>query len=71
MFSIFLKMLKKICIEELNFHRLFTETYDIRPEYIAVLESHGFRFEGRMVDHVKIEGQFYDSLIHGLILEDR
>ena len=71
MFSMFLKMLKKICIEELDFHRLLTETYDIRPEYITTLESHGFRLEGRMVDHVKIDDQFYDSLIHGLILENK
>lgn len=69
MFSIFLEMLQKICITELNFHRLFVETYDVRTKHLLLLKSQGFLFEGRMIDHVIVDGRFYDSLIYGCILK--
>lgn len=66
-FAVFLRMLKHIAFEQLDFHRLFTETYDIRPHHVAVLESNGFVPEGRMRDHVMIRGAYVDSLIHGCL----
>jgi RimJ/RimL family protein N-acetyltransferase len=66
-FSIFLKLLKRVAFEELNLHRLYTECYAIRPYHIQVLEMEGFAFEGRMKEHVLIDGVFVDSLIHGCV----
>lgn len=66
-FAIYLQLLKKVAFEDLKFHRLFTETYDIRPIHISILESQGFKFEGRMKDHILINDKYYDSLIHGLL----
>ena len=64
-FGIFLEFLKRIAFDDLKLHRLYTETYDIRPYVIETLEKKGFRFEGRLKDHVKIDGKFVDSVIHG------
>jgi RimJ/RimL family protein N-acetyltransferase len=69
-FSTFLSLMKKMAFDELHFHRLFTETYDIRPHHIEVLEKSGFIFEGRMKDHVKIEDRYVDSLLHGCLKEN-
>ena len=66
-FSVFLDLLKEVVFLDLNFHRLFTETYDIRPLHIKVLESNGFKLEGRMEDHTIITGKYVDSLIHGIV----
>lgn len=66
-FTHFLNLLKKVAFQDLNFHRLFTETFDIRPLHVRVLESVGFREEGRLKDHVIIEGRYVDSIIHGLV----
>jgi RimJ/RimL family protein N-acetyltransferase len=52
------------------FSRLFTETYDIRPHHVAVLEKVGFRLEGRLRKHIAVEGVVTDVLFHGLLLED-
>ena len=68
-FSIFLKLIKKLAFETLDFNRLFTETYDIRPLHIDTLEANGFRLEGRLKQHVMIDGKLYDSLIHGFLKE--
>lgn len=66
-FSVFIKLLKDIAFNELSLNRLFTETFDIRPLHISLLEENGFIFEGRMKEHVCIQGEFVDSLIHGCL----
>jgi RimJ/RimL family protein N-acetyltransferase len=63
----FLSLLKKVAFEDLCLNRLFTETFDVRPEHIAALEKFGFQEEGRLKQHVKIEGRYVDSLIHGYL----
>ncbi|MCQ4088799.1 GNAT family N-acetyltransferase [Saccharibacillus sp. JS10] len=66
-FGSFLSLMKQIAFDELGLHRLFTETYDIRPLHVRVLEQNGFIYEGRMLDHVYINGRYVDSLLHGCL----
>lgn len=66
-FTAYLTLLKQVTFKTLEFHRLFTETYDIRPLHIGVLEKNGFRYEGRMKHHVFIDGRYVDSLLHGCL----
>ncbi|KRE97946.1 hypothetical protein ASG89_29015 [Paenibacillus sp. Soil766] len=68
-FSMFLTLLKKVAFQSLAFNRLFTETYDIRPDHITALEKSGFRYEGRMKQHVQVQGAITDSIIHGCLKE--
>ncbi|PSR52455.1 ribosomal-protein-serine acetyltransferase [Adhaeribacter arboris] len=68
-FSAFITLIKQVTFEDLKFNRIFTETYDIRPYHIAILEQNGFRFEGRMRQHVVIDQQLVDSLLHGFLKE--
>jgi len=69
-FSIFLSLMKRLVFEGLQFNRIFTETYDIRPMHISILEKNGFTPEGRFREHVLINGKFVDSLLHGFIKEN-
>jgi RimJ/RimL family protein N-acetyltransferase len=66
-FSAFINLMKEVTFQVLHFHRIFTETYNLRPFHVSVLEKNGFVFEGRMHDHVVIDGKFVDSLLHGCI----
>lgn len=66
-FSAFLPLLLDIAFNQKNLHRLYTETYDLRPDHIAILEDFGFKLEGRLKDHVKIGDRYVDSLIHGYV----
>jgi RimJ/RimL family protein N-acetyltransferase len=66
-FSAFLSLMKQLAFEDLKLHRLFTETYDIRPHHISILESNGFIREGVLRDHVRINGQAIDSIFHGCL----
>jgi RimJ/RimL family protein N-acetyltransferase/predicted ATP-grasp superfamily ATP-dependent carboligase len=64
LFSIFLKMVRRFAFEDLNLNKLTTETFDIRPDYVQVLEDSDFVFEGRLRNHVIIGSGYTDSLCH-------
>lgn len=66
-FLLFLKVIQILAFEDLGLHRIFTETYAIRDRHMAVLEQAGFQREGTLRDHVLIDGQAVDSIIHGCI----
>jgi RimJ/RimL family protein N-acetyltransferase len=66
-FALFLSLLKRAAFEDLKLHRLFAETFNLRPAHVEVLEKAGFALEGTLKDHVRIENNYYDSLIHGLL----
>lgn len=69
-FLAFFHIIQDLGFNELRFNRLTTETYDIRPYVMDLLKKTGFKLEGRMIKHVKIQNQYVDSLIHGLLKED-
>ena len=66
-FSLYLSLIKETAFQHLGLTRLFTETYDIRPLHICILESSGFIPEGRLKAHAWIDAQPVDSLIHGCV----
>lgn len=59
-----------VAFADLRLHRVFSETFDIRPQTVAILESFGFVPEGRMRDHVEIDGRYVDSLLHGYVARE-
>lgn len=66
----FLSVLYILCqigFEELNLHKLFTETFSIRKEHIKILEDFGFHKDGSLREHQFIKGKYYDSLIHSIL----
>ena len=70
-FFTFLQLLNRVAFEGLLFNRLVTETYDIRPAHVGIMEEAGFRREGRLRQHVRLTaGIFTDSLVHGFLASD-
>lgn len=63
-FNVFIKLILDVGFGELKLNKITTETYDIRPFHLSVLESSGFKIEIRMKNHVLIDGNHVDSLIH-------
>lgn len=63
----FINFMKEVNFNELNFHKIFTETYSQRSFHISVLEKAGFVLEGVLRDHVVINNIYINSLIHSLI----
>ena len=69
-FDAFFRLMKILAFDDLQLNRLTTETYVSRPAHIARLEAAGFRPEGRLRGHVRIDGDYIDSLIHGCVTTD-
>ena len=68
-FSIFLNFIKKIACNELKFKELFTETYDIRPEHISILEKNKFKILKRKNNVKIIEEKPVNILFHSYICD--
>ncbi len=63
----FLSYIKIYAFDKNNLRRLYTETYSFRKRHIKILEQNGFKFEGRMKQHVFKKKKLYDSIIHGIL----
>lgn len=69
-FSAFLGLIKTVAFDDLGLRRLFTETYSTRRHHLSVLEAAHFQPEGRLREHVWIDGSPVDSLMHGCLASD-
>lgn len=69
-FGAFLGLMKRLAFADLGLNRLCTETYAIRPHYVAMLEENGFRREGVLRQHVWIDGKPVDSILQGCLAGD-
>jgi RimJ/RimL family protein N-acetyltransferase len=69
-FLIYLDLIKMLAFQEIGLHRLYAETFSSRNHHITVLEESGFTPEGIMRDHVRIDGQYLDCLVHGMFAND-
>ena len=69
-FSIFLQLILEIGFKQILFNKIFTETFDIRPNTILVLEKAGFVLENRMVSKNYINSSYVDSLFHYILKND-
>jgi len=63
----FLKLIKQIAFEELDFHKIYTYAYDLRPRLYTALAKEGFKKEAVLVDHIYFDNKYVDVLIHSII----
>lgn len=64
-FEHYLHTVGELAFTDLQFNRLFTETWATRSIHMQALESAGFEREGVMKEHTIQEGVYTDSIIHG------
>jgi len=69
-FQAFLKLIIPLAFNEIVFNKLLTETFDIRPTTLDILEKVGFGLEGRLKNHIRIKNSNVDSILHGYFRED-
>lgn len=63
----YLDILEKIAFQELNFHKIYTYAYDIRPKLYLALEKSGFNQEARLKEHCLFNKKFIDVVMHSKI----
>lgn len=60
----FLGLIEKVAFQELNFHKIYTHAFDVRPKLYTALELAGFTQEAVLKDHCYISKKFEDVIIH-------
>lgn len=63
----YLSLLDKLAFEELNFHKIYTYAFDLRPHLYEVLTSCGFEEEARLKEHCFFDEQFFDVVYHAKV----
>lgn len=69
--KLYLTLLVEVATSKLGLHKLTTETYQIRTDVLAILESFGFQREGRHPEHHRVDGRWVTSFSHGLVLNSQ
>ena len=62
--SIFLKLIFNVKFNDLKLNKITTETYDVRPWTIMILEKLGFKRDKILKKHVIIDNKLCDSILH-------
>ena len=60
----YLALVKVFAFKYLDFRKIFTYAFDLRPRLYTVLDKAGFFEEARLKDHCFLDGRFYDVLYH-------
>jgi len=62
-----IRLLKKLCFEKLEFHRLWLDVYDDNDKAINLYESEGFVKEGTLRDNIKTDNGYRSQRIYSMI----
>lgn len=63
----YLVILKQISFKILNFYKIYTYAFDLRPKLYEALEISGLKEEARLFNHINFNQTYIDVLIHSLI----
>ena len=65
--NLFLTLIEKVAFDDLNFHKVFTYAFDLRPNLYKVLKDKNYILEARLKEHAIFNNNYIDVLIHSKI----
>jgi len=60
----YLNLIEKVAFNEMNFHKIFTYAFDLRPKLFNTLEKANFYHEATLKEHCYFDNTYIDVLIH-------
>lgn len=63
--TVFLELIEQVAFKELNFHKLVTYAFDLRPHIYEIIEKAGFVKEATLKEHFYFNGEYKDVIMHG------
>ncbi len=60
----FLHLIEDVAFQELNFYKIFTYAFDLRPNLYKILKKSSFENEAILKDHCLFEEKYIDVYIH-------
>ncbi|WP_298222714.1 GNAT family N-acetyltransferase [Flavobacterium sp.] len=65
--SNYLKLIEEVAFKELQFHKIYTYAFDLRPHLYEAMEGSGYYEEARLKEHCYFNSKFIDVVIHSKI----
>lgn len=62
--GIYLSLIEQVAFQELQFHKIYTYAFDLRPHLYEAIERAGYKKEATLDKHCYFEGTFKDVIIH-------
>ena len=60
----FLQLIEQVAFYELNFHKIYTYAFDLRPHLYNVLDENDYQNEARLKEQCFYNGKYIDVVIH-------
>lgn len=67
LWSVFLGLIEQIAFTELNFHKIYTYAFDLRPHLYDVLVKNNYTEEARLKEHCLFNKELIDVVFHSKI----
>ncbi len=65
--SNYLKLLETVAFKELDFHKIFTYAFDLRPHLYTMLAANNYTEEARLKEHCYFNNKYIDVVLHAKI----
>lgn len=62
--GVYLRLIEQVAFNELNLHKIYTWAFDFRPKLYKIFEIGGYSFEAKLLEHCKIDNNYFDVIIH-------
>lgn len=63
----YLSLIEEVAFKELNFHKIYTYAFDLRPHLYKVIEKNGYTKEAILKEHCFFDNNYIDVIIHSKI----
>ena len=60
----YLGLIEKVAFEELNLHKIYTYSFNLRPHLYPILQKNNYQQEAMLHNHCLFEGKFKDVFFH-------
>ncbi|GAB3508496.1 GNAT family N-acetyltransferase [Emticicia fontis] len=60
----YFSLIEKVAFEELNLHKIYTYSFNLRPHLYPVLQKNNYQQEAMLHNHCLFEGKFVDVFFH-------
>jgi len=60
----YLELLEQVAFTDLEFHKIYTYAFDLRPYLYTIFEDNGFKHEASLKNHCYYNDKYIDIIIH-------